>query len=165
MNGQVFTDFDEGHDFAYAVALQSDGRIVVAGAATIDDQEDFALARYTSSGLLDTSFSGDGRVTMSFGAGNDDAYAVTLQPNGKIIVAGYASNSLNDALNYDFALVRYLANGSLDTGFGSGGSLVTDFVGSNDLGLAVALQLDGKIVVAGNASNGTDTDFALARYK
>jgi uncharacterized delta-60 repeat protein len=159
--GHVFTDFEEGHDFAYAVALQSDGRIVVAGAATIDGQEDIALVRYTSSGLLDTSFSGDGRAILSFGVGDDDAYAVALQPNGKIIVAGYASNGSND----DFALVRYLANGSLDTGFGSGGSLVTDFVGSNDLGLAVALQLDGKIVVAGNASNGTDTDFALARYK
>ena len=161
VGGHVFTDFQGGHDFAYAVVLQSDGRIFVAGAATIDNQEDFALARYTSSGLPDTTFSSDGRVTMSFGAGDDDAYDAVLQPNGKIIVAGYAYNGSND----DFALVRYLANGSLDTGFGSGGSLVTDFVGGTDYGLAVALQLDGKIVVAGNASNGDDMDFALARYK
>ena len=161
IGGYVFTDFQGGHDFAYAVALQSDGRIVVAGAATIDSQEDFALARYTSSGLLDISFSGDGRVILSFGVGDDDAYAIALQPDGKIIVAGYAFVNLND----DFAVARYNPNGSLDTGFGSGGSVVTDFMGATDHGLAVVLQLDGKIVVAGNASNGTDTDFALARYR
>ncbi len=93
--------------------------------------------------------------------GEDDAYTVVLQPDGKIIVAGYAFVNLND----DFAVARYNPNGSLDTGFGSGGRVVTDFVGGTDHGLAVALQLDGKIVVAGNAYNGDDMDFALARYK
>jgi uncharacterized delta-60 repeat protein len=163
INGQVITDINGGRDFAYAVTLHPDQKIVVAGAAQdgADGDYDFALARYTFSGGLDTSFSSDGKVTMDFNGGDDYAYGVTLQPDGKVIAAGYASNGLN----FDFAVARCRTNGSLDTSFAGDGRIVTDLAGGDDTGLAVVLQADGKIVVAGNAYNGGNTDFALVRYK
>ena len=163
INGRVITDFNGGRDFAYAITLQSDGMIVVAGTAQegADGDYEFALARYTSTGYLDTTFSGDGKVTADFNGGDDEAYAITLQPDGKVIAAGYAFNGLS----LDFAVVRYLSNGSLDTNFSGDGLVLTDFVIGDDKGLAVVLQLDGKIVVAGNAFNGLNIDFALVRYK
>ena len=163
INGRVITDFNGGRDFAYAITLQSDGMIVVAGTAQegADGDYEFALARYTPTGSPDTSFSGDGKVTADFNGGDDEAYAITLQPDGKVIAAGYAFNGLS----LDFAVVRYLSNGSLDTNFSGDGLVLTDFVIGDDKGLAVVLQLDGKIVVAGNAFNGLNIDFALVRYK
>jgi len=135
---------------------------VVAGAADITyEQAAFALARYTAGGNLDATFSGDGRLTTDFGAGGDYAYGVCLQPDGKIIAAGYAFNGLND----DFALARYNPNGSLDISFSEDGLIVTDLAAGEDKGLAVGLQGDGKIVVAGSGFNGSDADFALVRYK
>lgn len=163
ISGKVITDFSGGRDFAYAVALQPDGKIVLVGTAQngSDGDFDFALARYTSTGSLDTTFSGDGKVILDFNGGDDDAYAVALQPDGKVIAAGYAYTGSS----LDFALARYQANGSLDPGFGSAGKLTTDFTSGNDLGLGAALLLGGEIVLAGNASNGQDTDFAIAQYK
>jgi len=125
---------------------------VVAG----DSDANFALARYGSNGSLDPSFGAGGKVITSFG-GIDQASAVTLQPDGKIVVAGQTDTGIS----IDFALARYMPDGSLDGAFGSGGRVTTNFTGSSDdVGSAVALQSDGKIVVGG-ASNG---NFALARY-
>ncbi len=159
--GWVFTDFFVDHDFANAVVLQPDGRIVVAGAATKDGAYNFALARYTSTGLLDASFGTNGRVVTDFGPGHDDGYAITLQPDGKLIVASYADLGAG----IDFIVVRYNPNGSLDAGFSEDGWVMTDFAAGDDLGLAVVLQPNGRIVVAGSAFNGVDTDFALVRYR
>ncbi len=162
INGWVATDFFGGQDFAYAVVLQADGKIVVAGAADIvKDQAAFAVARYTAGGNLDITFSEDGRLVTDFGTGGDYAYAVCLQPDGKVIAAGYAFNGLNN----DFALVRYNPNGSPDTSFSEDGLIVTDLAMGEDKGLAVVLQVDGKIVVAGSGFNDSDADFALVRYK
>jgi uncharacterized delta-60 repeat protein len=162
VGGWVATDYFGGQDFAYAVALQTDGKIVVAGAADIaDDLAAFAVARYTAGGNLDITFSGDGRLITDFSVDNDYAYSVCLQPDGKIIAAGYAYNGTND----DFALARYNPNGSPDTSFSEDGSIVTDLATGEDKGLAVILQVDGKIVVAGSGFNGSDADFALVRYK
>jgi serralysin len=146
-DGTVTTDFG-GTDPARAVAVQSDGKIVVAGG-----NGDFALARYNQDGSLDTGFGGDGTVTTDFG-GTDSAKAVVVQPNGKIVVAGTSSSS--------FALARYNQDGSLDTGFGGGDGLVTTaFPGSEgDEANALVLQPNGKIVAAGTSSS----SFALARY-
>jgi uncharacterized delta-60 repeat protein len=166
-NGWVFTHFGGAHDFAYAVALQTDGKIVVAGAAEIyvenlaDYRYAFAVARYTSNGSLDTTFDGDGKVITDFSQEDDYGYAVALQPDGKVIVAGYANNGTNN----DFTVVRYNPNGSLDPGFSGDGKVMTDIAGGDDKGLAVVLQMNGRIVLAGSAVNGTDADFALARYR
>lgn len=159
-DGRVVTDFFDSYDDAYAIAIQSDGKIVVAGSAYNGSyRNDFALARYNQDGSLDTTFGGDGRVTTDFSSNVDYARAVAVQPDGKIVAAGYTWTGSN----YDFALVRYNPDGSLDTSFDGDGMLVTDFAGGRDIGLAIALQVDGKIVVAGYTS-GTTADFALARY-
>jgi len=105
----------------------------------------------------DTSFSYDGRVTTDFGGGAPDiGYAVAIQADGKIVVAGYSEVDVTR----DFALARYNPDGSLDTSFSYNGIVTTDF-GGLDYGNAVALQTDGKIVVAGRSGG---YDFALARY-
>ena len=150
--GLVTTDFGGTVDRAFAMALQPDGKLVVVG----DSDANFALARYDPNGSLDASFGAGGKVVTSFG-GADQASAVTLQPDGKIVVAGQTDTGIS----IDFALARYLPDGSLDGAFGSGGRVTTNFTGtSDDLGSAVALQFDGKIVVGGTS----DDNFALARY-
>ncbi|MEX0817747.1 MAG: delta-60 repeat domain-containing protein, partial [Gaiellales bacterium] len=107
---------------------------------------------------------GDGLVLTPIGTGTDEANAVALQPDGKIIAAGLSSNGTDN----DFALARYHADGTLDTGFGGGDGLLTTPLGGDDAGFSVALQSNGLIVVGGNtdsvASPGNG-DFALARYK
>jgi uncharacterized delta-60 repeat protein/uncharacterized repeat protein (TIGR01451 family) len=160
-DGKVTTDFDAGLDFGYAVATQGEGRIVVAGYADVSGTRDFALARYNADGSLDTTFDGDGKVTTDFAGGTDVAWGMTIQGDGKFVVAGLADVSGTG----DFALARYNADGSLDTTFDSDGKVSTDFDGgSSDLAYAVALQGDGKIVAAGVAVISGTNDFALARY-
>ena len=142
--------------------MQSDGAIVVVGGSSAGGTPDFAVARYDSSGNLDTTFSGDGLLTTPIGAGFDQAYGVSVQDDGKILVAGY---SLIGGGNNDFALVRYNSNGTLDTSFGGGDGIVTTAVGAgNDAGYSVTVQADGKILVAGLSLIGGNNDFALVRY-
>jgi len=150
--GIVTVGFGSFNDLGCGVAIQSDGKIVVAGYSN----NDFALVRYNSNGPLDTSFGSGGKVTTDFGSSNDWGWSVAIQSDGRIVVAGYSSN--------DFALARYNSNGSLDSSFGSGGKITTDFRSSYDYGRSVALQSDGKIVVAGYTYNGSNYDFALVRY-
>jgi uncharacterized delta-60 repeat protein len=150
-DGKVTTDFA---GIGYSVVMQADGKIIVAGATFNDSSYDFALARYNSNGSLDSTFSGDGKVSTDFGGGDDHGHSVVMQPDGKIIVAGFAINDSGD-----FLLARYNADGSLDTTFSDDGKVVTDF-GGDDYGFSVVLQPDGKIIVAGLRS----FDFAVARY-
>ena len=154
--GKVTTPIGSSHAFAYAVALQADGKIVAAGYAFISSNYDFALARYNADGTPDTSFDSDGKATTEIGSGFNAALGVVLQADGKIVAAGYAFNGSN----HDFALARYHANGTLDAGFGAAGTVTTAIGSGNDLANGVALQADGKIVAAGSSSS----DFALARY-
>ena len=158
--GKVTTAFGSAADQAYAIAIQSDGKVVVVGSASNGSNDDFALARYNSDGSLDTSFDSDGKVTTDFGSAADVAYAVAIQSDGKIVVAGSASNGGND----DFALARYNGDGSLDTSFGSGGKTMTAILSATDRARAVGIQSDSKIMAAGYTWNGSNYDFALARY-
>ncbi len=87
-DGKLTTDFGSFFDFAFSVAIQSDGKIVAAGNSGAGNTQDFALARYNTNGSLDTSFDVDGKVTTSFAAGNDIAYSVAIQTDGKIVAAG-----------------------------------------------------------------------------
>jgi uncharacterized delta-60 repeat protein len=155
-NGLVYTDIGTASgDKAYAVALQDDGKIVVAGASNDGTQDDFAVARYTTIGILDTDFSTDGKLTTPVGSTDDVAYAVAVQPDGKIVVAGSTFNGVDN----DFALARYTITGTLDLGFSTDG-LVTTAISGDDVARSVAIQTDGKIVVAGFANE----DFAVVRY-
>ena len=111
-------------------------------------------------GDLDPTFSGGGKLTDGVSYGTDGGSAVAIQPDGKIVAAGHSKNGFRS----DFALVRYNADGSLDTSFDSDGKVTTS-IGTSDFASAVAIQPDGKIVAAGNSYNGSDSEFALVRYK
>lgn len=160
--GKVTTDFSGGGDFAYGVAVQSDGKVVVAG-YTGTSNRDFAVARYNSNGTLDTSFGIGGKASTLIGNYSEECYGVAIQSDGKIVLAGY-SGSTAASSSYDFAAVRYNADGTLDTSFGDSGRVVTDFGGDKDVGQSVAIQSDGKIVVAGYATVAGKTMFAVAKY-
>lgn len=164
--GKVETTLRGHDDTGYAVAVQPDGKIVVAGVSkessnfAVSDY-DIALTRYLPDGTLDLSFGSDGTTITPVAAGDDQAYAIALQSDGKIVVAGDASNGSN----LDVAVLRYLADGSLDATFGVGGIVVTAIGPGDDRGYGIALQTDGKIVVTGEASTaccGQDT--AVLRY-
>jgi uncharacterized delta-60 repeat protein len=163
--GKVTTDLFGNTDFAFDAVLQPDGKVVAVG-ETFDPTTglDFALARYNRDGSLDASFGAGGKVRTDFFGNFDQAFAAALQPDGKIIAAGFIANP--DAGHTDFALARYNRDGSLDTSFGSGGKVTTDFLNSADEAFAVAIQADGKIVLAGEATSDPRflTMFALARY-
>jgi len=139
-----------------AMALQPDGKIIMVGGAG-----DFIVARYNSDGTLDDGFGNAGLATTDIAGGSDRALAVALQPDGKIVVAGYARVGNND----DFAVVRYLANGTPDPAFGTLGEVTTDFFGTRNRAYAVAVTADGQVLAAGEtvlpAGSG---DFALVRY-
>ena len=166
--GKVIAALDAGGDGLDAVTLQPDGKIVAAGSLIHDNWTTaFLLARFNSDGSLDTTFGNQGVTVTGFGDGSTDGRAIVLQPDGKIIVAGVSGAGPYSELN-DFALARYNANGSLDPAFGTGGKLKTHFPGVYNTGsnaTAVALQSDGKIIVAGRYKNeGSYREFALARY-
>jgi len=149
------------HEASYSIALQADGKIVAAGHSfTGAGPNDFAIVRYNDDGSLDASFGSGGKVTTDFEGANDVGQSVVIQPDGKIVVAGY---SLIGA-NADFVLARYNADGTLDTAFDGDGRVRTSVVPGSDFGVTAALQTDGRILVAGNSFNGTNTDFTLVRY-
>ena len=158
--GMVTTKFGHANAQATAVVIQqTTGKIVVAGFQSPPSYNRFALARYNPDGTLDTTFSHDGKLTLDFGD-NAEATAVAVLPNKDIVVAGYAANA---STGTDFALARYTDAGKLDPSFGTGGIVTTDFFGSDDQINGIAVQPNGKLVVAGFTSNGT-SQFSVARY-
>jgi uncharacterized delta-60 repeat protein len=164
--GRVTTDFG-GSERASAVALQSDRKIVVAGASTSPSPvpaDDFLVARYTPTGAPDSSFGSGGKVRTDFGGSFERAWAVLTQADGKIVVVGDGSAAGPQTL--DFVLARYNGDGSLDGGFGTDGKVVTTFEpDSLDTAQAAVLQPDGKIVVAGRSRKiGVGGRLGLARY-
>ncbi len=143
-----------------SVALQSDGKIVVGGFATISGVDQFALARYRSDGSLDTSFNGTGIVTTSLGTA-DQINDIVIQPDGKIVAAGSATTGGST----QFALARYNTDGSPDVGFNGSGSIISPLGFSSAIS-GVALQSDNKIIIGGfiQATKLTQPEFAVARY-
>ncbi len=161
-DGKLTTSFGSMDDAAYSVVIQSDGKIVATGYYTVTGGDnDFALARYNTDGSLDTSFDTDGKVTTNIGVSDNAAFASVLQPDGKIVTAGYSYTGVND---WDFALARYNTNGSLDNSFDSDGLVVTSISALDDMIYGIAIQPDWKIVAVGYTNNGSNFDFALARY-
>ena len=210
-DGKVTTGFGGGGGIS-ALVVQADGKLVAAGAApTVNGLSDFALARYNPDGTLDTTFGVGGTVTTDFAGGYDEANALVVQADGKLVAAGFtedfSSMTTNGVLarynsdgtldptfgtggqviggaaaiaalvvqtdgklvtaggNGDFVLARYDSDGTLDTTFGVGGTVTTDFAGGYDAANALVVQADGKLVAAGLAVVPVvDSDFALARY-
>jgi uncharacterized delta-60 repeat protein len=167
--GTVTTDFAGSSDIAQSIAIQGDGRIVVAGQSCSAVSCDFGLGRYLTDGTPDGSFGASGKVTTDFGGFWDAAQSLALQGDGKIVVAGFTclggSVGCPSGSDLDFALARYNPDGSLDASFGVGGKVTTDFSGSSDdRGYGVAVQADGRIVVVGRTCPVPGCVFALARY-
>lgn len=161
--GKVVTDFNGTSDRIWGVALQADGKIVAAGetvSAVFPGTNDIAVARYNPNGTLDTTFNATGKVTTDHGAGaNNAAYAVAISGTN-IVVAGYETVSGNN----DFMVAQYTSAGILDPAFGTLGVTTTGFSGFNDVARAVAIDGSNRIVLGGHANNGTDDDFAVARF-
>jgi uncharacterized delta-60 repeat protein len=152
-NGTVVTPLDGFEHGQGALAIQTDGKIVIAGTLYdySADTGDLVIARYNSNGTPDTTFAGSGIVLTDFGpddAGND----VEVQRDGKILVAGKTSSN--------FLLVRYNSDGSLDTTFGDAGKVINNFGSNSAAAMGIAIQPDGKILVGGTK----DGDAILTRY-
>ena len=150
--------------YAYMSVAQVDGKILLAGGS---NNHDFLLLRFNMDGTPDTTFSGDGKLTTDFNKGWDCANSLVVQPNGKILIAGFTST---DVQMLNFAVARYNQDGTPDTTFSDDGMLTTDFIGgyySWSAAESVTIQPDDgkmKILVAGLAYYAGRYDFALARY-
>ncbi len=150
----------DSYDFGNAVAIQSDGKIVVGGSSYSGSNHDALLLRYNGTGTIDSDFGTDGAVFYDGGgSGGDFIYAVALQPDGKILAAG-----IRDDGSYDALLIRFNSNGTLDSGFGTGGIVTYGSAFNTDEAKAVVLQPDGKIVVVGYSDNGLNDDVLVLRY-
>jgi uncharacterized delta-60 repeat protein len=156
-DGKVVTNLTHGHwdDWASTLAIQADGKIVLAGGAR------YRVARLNSDGTLDATFGVDGKVRIAFTSGSDYANGVAMQADGRIVVVGQSGSYPGNPRDTKFALARLNSDGTLDASFGVNGKVLTDFTSGYDSASGVAVQADGKIVVVGWSGSG---QFALARY-
>ena len=173
VGGKQSTDLG-GDDRVQAISLQPDGKTLVVGHIdyiNTNRSRTLTLARYNADGSLDAGFGTGGKlITSPYRLDFMRSYranSVAFQPDGKIILAGLVTPSGSDFfIDGDFALTRYNADGTLDTGFGSGGTLTTRFDVASEAN-AVALQPDGKIVAVGSSPLSPslpEINFAVARY-
>jgi uncharacterized delta-60 repeat protein len=160
-NGKVVSSFNNFDCVGRAMAVQTDGKIIVAGESSNGTTNRFGVIRYLSNGSLDNQFGTGGKVTFSFGQGNSVARAIAIQNDGKIVVAGNLENQTYS----NFAVARLTTSGVLDNTFGAGGIVQTSLDPGFDLAYGVAIQSDGKIVLGGvsfdTLANG---EFAVVRY-
>jgi len=149
-----------GSDRATSVAVQPDNKIVLGGFTTNASGTDFALVRLNADGSFDTNFDGDGKVFTPIGNSSDAINSVAIQPDGKIVAAGVASNGTTT----DTALARYNFDGSLDQSLDNDGKVITAVSTDSDVARSIALQPDGKIVIVGHNNIGSAADFLTLRY-
>jgi uncharacterized delta-60 repeat protein len=171
-NGYVKRDFFGGAELAGAIAVDSAGRILVGGSTVNGGDFDFVVSRYDSGGNPDMSFGSGGLRTVDFTSGANDqdlARGMTLDAQGRILLAGYSQTGATPASS-DFALARLTSDGSRDASFGPNtdpfhtGQVTTPIGATGDQAVGIAVDADGKIVVAGDAEIGPREQFALARY-
>lgn len=161
--GRVYTPVGLGSNRQRAAVLQRDGKIVIAGDCLGASNIDFCAVRYNAFGLPDESFGANGARVTPIGVGTDRAEAIVVQPDGKLVVAGYCSpltNPTDSSLN-DMCAVRYNSDGEIDTGFGNSGKVIAPADGIADRAKAITLQPDGKIVVVGSCNS----RLCLSRYE
>ena len=171
--GQVRVAFGSGSELLHAVAVQPDGRILVAGTAVdpvnLPADDDFGLARFEADGSPDAGFGNGGVVVTDFNGRLDNARDILIQPDGAIVVVG-AADAVDQfgSTDPDFALARYTSAGDPDPTFGAAGNgrATVNIGGRLNGGYAAALQSDGRIVVVGTvaASRGSDPDLGIARF-
>ncbi|MBK9425836.1 MAG: T9SS type A sorting domain-containing protein [Bacteroidetes bacterium] len=148
----------------YDCKVQPDGKIVACG--NFDDtgggsNHDFVILRLNDNGTPDSTFAGDGVLEVPVSNDRDILQSIILQPDGKIMVAGYVGNN---TVAGDFALLRLNSDGIFDTSFGSNGLVLTDFGSSMDIGSMVVLQPDLKVVLCGWSLQNNKWNMAIARY-
>jgi uncharacterized delta-60 repeat protein len=159
VNGKVIEDISSGNDEAYAMVLQPDGKILLGGYCN-DGGEKFCLARFNSNGTLDTSFGSSGKVIEDISSGDDEAHAMVLQPDGKILLGGFCVDG-----SKKFCLARFNSNGTLDTSFGNNGKVIQDISNGDDYGYSMIIY-EGKIYMGGYCvTSSGNSDFCIARFK
>jgi uncharacterized delta-60 repeat protein len=139
--GKVLTDFFGDQDEIHDLAIQADGKIIAVGKARNGATFFFGLVRYNPDGSLDLTFGSGGKVTTNVVSSDAEAFAVVIQPDGKIVVAGRGTTT-SSPTNVDFALARYNPDGSIDNTFGSSGRVTTD-LGGFDVAFDLMRQPDG----------------------
>ncbi|MCK9204472.1 MAG: T9SS type A sorting domain-containing protein [Bacteroidales bacterium] len=165
IDGIIITSFGD-FSGAFSSAIQDDEKIVVAGFMGSQNSlghNVFALIRYNTNGTLDSTFGINGKVTTAIRNINDVATSIGIQPDGKIVVAGYSYYQNNNGQGPDFALARYNSNGTIDTTFSLEGKVIT-IIGRFSLATKLTILNDNKILVSGSTYNGSNWDFALAQY-
>ena len=155
-NGIVATDLGTENDDATSLAIQPDGKIVLAGVAGVAG-DNVALARYNADGCLDLTFNNSGKTVGFFGVAN----GVTVTAGGTILIAG---EEVGASQTQDFMLASYGPNGTLNKGFGNFGAVTTDLSQGPDYAQDLAIAPDGRIFVVGQATSSTVTDMALVAY-
>lgn len=158
INGKVLTSV-ETTAAGRSMVIQDDGKILLGGFSNAGNFN-FALVRYQSNGLLDSNFGSLGIVTTSIGS-NSKAYSIALQSDGKILLSG---DSKIDSTIFHLSLARYNTDGTLDTGFGQDGKVITVIGDSFGTGQSIGIDNNGKIMVGGYVYNDSNIDMTLVRY-
>ncbi len=143
----------------YSITTQNDGKIVACGSSNNSIVNNFLVIRSNSNGTLDSTFGGTGIISVPVGSHDNIANSVLVQNDNKIVAAGYSNNGAN----YNFALVRFNPDGTLDNNFGNSGIVKTQNLSSDGIN-SIALQSNQMIVAAGYSYNGSNDVFAIARY-
>lgn len=163
-NGSKMINVGGGNDFGSAVLIQSDNKILLAGHTWIENdpilQYDFAVTRLNEDGSTDNTFGESGTAITNLVYGGNYVTSMALQPDGKIIVNGNTTEPTAENLG----IIRYTADGILDTSFGTNGMTLTNVAGNSDYSEAVLVQDDGKILTAGYTFSGSYSEFLLVRY-
>jgi uncharacterized delta-60 repeat protein len=166
VSGLTRNSISSADDSPYAMAVDQDDRIYLAGAANTGSNSDFAVARFTRGGTVDSAFSQDGNVTQAIGPQNEYITAAAIQPDGRLLLAGWGTGTSG---TIDFVLARYLPDGTLDPSFGNGGTTITPVGSGDDRAYGLRLLPDGRFLVVGRSIE-TDTSsvttffFTLVRY-
>jgi uncharacterized delta-60 repeat protein len=157
--GLVDTPIGGGDDQANSVAVQIDGKIVLGGFCSNGTNYDFCVARHDTDGSFDITFNGSGKASAAISNGNDYVNKVLVQPDGKILLAGFCDNGGSVA----FCAARFNANGSLDPTFDGDGKVVSPFFNGPDYLNTAALQPDGKLLLVGACTFNSKFHFCIAR--
>jgi uncharacterized delta-60 repeat protein len=160
-DGIVRVDVSAGADKAFGLALQPDGKLVLVGATAAGGRNGWGLVRLGPRGRLDPTFGVGGKVVTTFGPGYDEADAVAVQANGKLVVAGRIRPGTKD----DIGVMRFKPGGGHDRTFGAGGRVLTDVAGGSDAARDLVIASNGKLVVVGEAAIDRIRRFVVARYR
>jgi uncharacterized delta-60 repeat protein len=161
-NGIVKTRIGKGADAAKSIALQKNGKIVIAGSTRVSTlaKDNILVARYNANGTVDSSFALNGIYIKDINGGNDVANSVEILPDNKIVLGGYATrNSVSNFLS-----LQLKNNGNADDTYGINGMVITSLYNQGDAANDMLIQPDGKIVQAGQAANGASNFFTSIRY-